>query len=124
AAPPISERRALLVTWVMFLATTGLGIGLWQWPYARSCGLPLYGYLGAVGTFGIAALWTTFWSWRTRSGLVHFLSIGLMGWAAVLGAREVLPRIGYAKRAATWQCTTPAPTPNAPAPTPIHPPNN
>ena len=113
-APPISDRRALLVTWVMFLLTTLLGVGIWQWPYARSCGLPLYGYLGAVGTFGLAALWTTGWSWRTRSTVVHFLSIGLMGWAAVLGAREVLPRIGYAKHPATWQCTSPTQPHTAP----------
>ena len=113
--PAISDRRALLVTWVMFLLTTLLGVGLWQWPYQRSCGLPLYGYLGAVGTFGLAALWTTGWSWRTRRTVVHFLSIGLLGCACFLGLREVLPRIGYAKRAATWQCTTPAPAP-APAP--------
>jgi hypothetical protein len=113
-ASGVSPRRALMVTWVMFLLTTLLGVGLWRWPYAHSCGLGLYGYLGAVGTFGVASLWSTFWSWRTRSGLVHFLSIGLMGWAAVLGAREVLPRIGYAKHPATWQCTSPTPAQTAP----------
>jgi len=117
-------RRAVAATWLWFLLATLLGVGLTQWPYARDCGLPLYGYLGSIGAFGLASLWSTVWSWRTRNAIVHFLSIGLLFWGAYHGARELLPRVGYAKRAASWQCassaapSTPAPAPAAPAPRP------
>jgi hypothetical protein len=100
-------RRALLATWLWFLLAVLLGAGLTQWPYAKDCGLPFYGYLGSVGAFGLASLWSTVWSWRTRSAAVHFLSIGLLFWGTFLAGREILPRIGYAKHSAPWQCPVP-----------------
>jgi len=114
---PAAGRRALLGTWVWFLLAVLLGVGLMQWPYHRECGLHLYGYLGTIGLFGIASLASTVRSWRTRSAVVHWLSIGLLFWSAFLGAREILPRIGYAKRAATWECPVPGPS-QAPSPRP------
>jgi len=113
AAPP--GRRALLVTWLWFLLAVLLGAGLTQWPYAKDCGLHLYAYLGSVGAFGFASLWSTAWSWRTRKATVHFLSIGLLFWGTFLAAREILPRIGYAKQSAPWQCPS-SPTTNLPIP--------
>ena len=93
---------------IWFLLATLLGVGLtFLWPYARSCGTGLYGYLGSVGAFTLASTWSIIWSWRTRRAGVHFLSIVLLGWSVFLGLREVLPRIGYAKHAATWQCPSP-----------------
>ena len=124
AAVPSLGPRAVAATWLWFLLAVLLGVGLAQWPYARSCGLPLYGYLGSIGVFGLASLWSTVWSWRTRSAVVHFLSIGLLFWGAFLGTREVLPRVGYARRGASWQCeraaapTPPTPAPATPAPRP------
>jgi len=113
---PAVGRRALLGTWIWFSLSVLLGAGLLQWPYHRECGLHLYGYLGAIGLFGVASLASAARSWRTRSALVHWLSIGLLFGAAFLGAREVLPRIGYAKRVATWECPVPGPatTPSQP----------
>jgi hypothetical protein len=109
------QERIAVVLW--FSLATLMGVGLtFLWPYARECGLGLGGYLGAIGAFGLASMWSTIWSWRTRNAAVHFLSIGLLGWSAFLGAREVLPRIGYAKQNATWQCVAPAPAPTPQAP--------
>jgi hypothetical protein len=62
-------------------------------------------------------------SWKSRSGLAHFLSVALLFWGTALGAREILPRIGYSRQSASWTCraapvqVSPAPTPQAPAPT-------
>jgi hypothetical protein len=115
-AGPAADRRALLGTWFWFLLATLLGVGLTQWPWPYACGMRLYGYLGAVGLFGVASLASLVLSWRTRSAVVHWLSLGLLGWAAFLGAREVLPRIGYARRVATWECPVAAVAPSrAPA---------
>jgi hypothetical protein len=105
ARSPMPGRRQTAATWLWFLLALLLGTGLtWFWPYARACGNGLYAYLGAIGVFGIASLWSTVWSWRTRAAVVHFLSIALLGWAAFLGTREVLPRTGYAKQELTWRC--------------------
>ena len=95
----------------------GLGAGLWtglllgaamtQWPYTHGCGLPLGAYLGGVLVVLVAALWSTVSSWQTRSALAHALSLGLFVWGGFLAAREVLPRIGYAKETAEWACQAP-----------------
>jgi hypothetical protein len=37
-------------------------------------------------------------------GLAHLLSQLLVIWGLVLAAAVVLPRVGYAKDAATWLC--------------------
>jgi NhaP-type Na+/H+ or K+/H+ antiporter len=66
--------------------------------------LPLGAYLGGVLAVLVAALWSSVSSWKTRSALAHALSLGLFVWGGFLAAREVLPRIGYAKRTAEWVC--------------------
>jgi len=116
-APPrgaAGGRYAVLSTWVRLVLGLSLGAAMTQWPYTHGCGLPLFVYLGAVLAVVIAGGWSGFSSWKTRSGLAHFLSIGLIVWGGVLAAREVLPRIGYAKQGAEWICQAPSAT----APTP------
>jgi hypothetical protein len=109
AGAGFSGRRESIASVVWFLLATLLGVGLtFLWPYARACGTGLYGYLGSIVAFVLASTWSTMWSWRTRRAAVHFLSIALLVWSLFLGAREVLPRIGYAKHAALWQCATPS----------------
>ena len=106
--PAAGGRRAAAATWLWFLLAVLLGVGLtWFWPYDKRCGNGLYAFLGAIGVFSLASLWSTIWSWRTRNAFVHFLSIGLLFWAAFLGAREVLPRTGYAKQDLAWRCHAP-----------------
>jgi hypothetical protein len=85
-----------------------LAVGIMFWPYDARCGLQLAYYLAAVVAVTAAGVWSAVWSWRHRSGRAHTLSLLLIGWGLVLGAMEVLPRIGYAAPAletpATWTC--------------------
>jgi len=93
-------------TWIRLILAGLLGIGMTQWPYTHGCGIPLYGYLGAVGVVIVASFWSMVSSWKSRSALAHTLSIVLLFWGSALAAREVLPRIGYAKHPAVWTCRT------------------
>ena len=116
-APPIEagpRPRSVVFTWLRLLLGLAIGVGITQWPYARGCGVLLFGYLGAVGGVIVAGLWSGISSWRTRSGLAHVLSLGLVFWGAILGAREVLPRIGYARARAAWLCPANPPGPAQP----------
>ena len=88
-----------------------LAIAIVFWPYDARCGLQLAYYLVAVTAVAASGAWSAIWSWRHRSGRAHILSLLLMGWGLVLGAQEILPRIGYATptdaRPANWVCTAP-----------------
>ena len=75
-----------------------------QWPYAHGCGAALFLYLGAAGAVVVAGLWSSVSSWNRRMGRAHVFSLLLSGWGVVLLAREILPRIGYAKQVMTWMC--------------------
>jgi hypothetical protein len=85
-----------------------LGAGLAFWPYGTRCGWPLLGYLASAGVVVAAGTWTALWTWRHRSGRGHLLSLALVLWGALLGAREILPRVGYAtptpEHPAVWLC--------------------
>lgn len=94
--------------WVGTWARVGLGlligIGMTQWPYTHGCGFRLWFYLAGVATVLVAGVWSSISSWRRRLGVAHVLSQGLIVWGLILAAREILPRVGYAKDAATWFC--------------------
>ena len=104
----VPGRHAPLFTWLRLVLGLGLGAAMTQWPYTHGCGLPLFLYLGAVAAVLVAGVWSTISSWRTRSAFAHFLAIGLIAWGGVLAAREILPRIGYAKTSAEWVCQVPS----------------
>jgi hypothetical protein len=104
----VAEVRETTKSWpaiVRLALSVALGIGILFWPYANRCGLGLSGYLIAVTAVAVSGVWSAVWTWRHRAGRAHALSILLMVWGLVLGATEVLPRIGYAKQALTWSCT-------------------
>jgi hypothetical protein len=115
-------RYAPFLTWVRLVLGLALGAAMTQWPYTHGCGVALFAYLGGVVAVLVAALWSGVSSWKTRSAFAHSLSLALFVWGGFLAAREVLPRIGYAKQPATWTCPAPAapapviPAPAAPAP--------
>jgi hypothetical protein len=100
--PPQPTSR--LGTWVRVGLGLLVGIGMTQWPYTHGCGFKLFVYLGGVLTIVLAGVWSGLSSWRRRMGLAHVLSQLLVIWGLVLAARVVLPRVGYAKDAATWFC--------------------
>ncbi len=88
-----------------------LGVAIVFWPYSARCGLGMTAYLGAVVTLITAGAWSSIWTWRHRAGRAHTLSLLLVLWGLILGAVDLLPRLGYAKpttdHPATWACTSP-----------------
>jgi hypothetical protein len=93
-----------LGTWARVALGLLVGIGMPLWPYDHSCGIRLFLYLGGVVTVVVAGVWSGLSSWKRRMGVAHVLSQLLVVWGLVLAARVVLPRVGYAKEAATWFC--------------------
>jgi hypothetical protein len=90
------------------LLSVALGVGIVFWPYGARCGLGLAAYLGAVGVVVASGVWSAIWTFRHRAGRAHTLSLLLILWGLVLGAIEVLPRVGYATptpgHPAIWSC--------------------
>ena len=109
-------RFAVATTWFRVILGLLLAVGITQWPYANACGFNLAMYLGAISTVIVAGLWSSVSSWNRRLGFAHFLSLGVLLWGLILAAREVLPRVGYARELRTWSCpTVNGPNTSAPA---------
>ena len=106
-SPGVAADRAAARSWPAILRLTLaviLGVAILFWPYDNRCGAGLAGYLVAVAAVFGAGIWSAVWTWRHRAARAHTLSILLIGWGLLLGATEVLPRIGYAKQTLTWSC--------------------
>ena len=99
-----ARRRGVFFTWLRLLLGLALGVAITQWPYVRGCGIPLFGYLVAVAGVIVAGLWSAVSSWRSRSAFAHVPVHRPVLLGRVLAAREILPRIGYARTTATWFC--------------------
>ena len=80
------------------------------WPYPATCGTGLGYYLALVAVLGVVGLATSTAAWRHRAAFVHLLGLAMLTGAVVLGAREVLPKVGYAvpslAHPAAWTCAT------------------
>jgi hypothetical protein len=102
------SRTSTLGVMVRLLLSVALGVGMIFWPYEARCGLGLLGYLLAVGVLIGAGAWSAVWAWRHRAGKAHVLSLLIVVWGTILGAQEILPRVGYAKptldRPSVWEC--------------------
>lgn len=123
-AEMVEKQRTTSTLGVMarLVLATALGVGMLFWPYDAKCGVGLAGYLAATGAVVAGGVWSAIWTWRHRSSRGHILSLLLILWGGVLGAIEILPRIGYAKPDVArpgWSC--PAPTAPAPSTTPTNP---
>ena len=110
----VATERAATRTWGAFLRlalATALGVGILFWPYPTRCGVDLGFYLAAISAVTLGGLWSSVWTWRHRTSRAHVLSLLLVIWGLLLGAREVLPRAGYARadaaRPAGWGCQAP-----------------
>lgn len=104
----VAQERATTSSWpaiVRLALSVTLGVAILFWPYTHRCGVGLAGYLAAVAAVFTGGVWSAVWTWRHRTGRAHSLSLLLIAWGLILGATEVLPRIGYAKQALTWSCT-------------------
>lgn len=101
-------RTATLAAVARLVLATALGVGLLFWPYDTRCGFGLAAYLAAIAVLLVAGVWSSVWTWRHRTSRAHVLSLLLILWGIVLGAREVLPRTGYARPTlgvpAGWTC--------------------
>ncbi len=101
--------RAQLALLLRVLVGVAVVAALIYWPYSARCGIELGYYLGLVALLGIAGVATSTSAWRHRSSVVHLLGLAMLAGAVTLGAREVLPKVGYAvpslAHPATWTCT-------------------
>ena len=109
AAPPVAagapvSRKAIFATWLKVILAAVAAAAMTQWPYAHACGLGLFLYLGASGVIALAGVTSATSTWKRRMGLAHTVSLLVLLWGLGLAAAVVLPRIGYAKAAATWFC--------------------
>lgn len=129
SAPPSASATGTWRGWVKVLIAVAGAAGLMFWPFAGHCGWPLVGFTTATGTVALLGVWSAIGTWRHRLGVAHFASLLVIVWGVLLGAREVLPRIGYAipteRRGAQWQCEAGAPSLSVPstAPTTMPPAN-
>ncbi len=109
AAPAAASRPARQwVSWVKVIIAVAAAAGLMFWPWPAKCGGPLIGVTAATGAVSLLGLWSAIGTWRHRLGWAHIASLLVTVWGLGLGAREVLPRIGYAvptvERPAGWSC--------------------
>jgi hypothetical protein len=127
AAPGRRSWRAQFA--LLFWLALGVAVvaALIAWPYPARCGAGLGYYLALVGALAAAGVATSASAWRHRAPFVHVLGLAMVAAAAVLGARDVLPRVGYAipsaEHPASWSCAVdpgpaPAATPASPSATP------
>ena len=119
---PLVAKGSVAMTWFWVVLALLLAVALPLWPYGKECGLQFFFYLGAATLALLAGAAGAVSSWAARRGLAHVLSLLVVVWAGAMGAREVLPRAGYAAQSKMWLCpATPEPAP-APAPAPASPP--
>ena len=111
--PP--RRRLVALAWFFTSIAVLLAVALLVWPYDKNCGVRLIFFLGAVVMAVLMALFGAFAGWAHRRGVALLLSLLVFLYAGIIAAREILPRIGYAKEARPWTCPPPPPEPT-PAP--------
>ena len=110
---PAPPRGSVAMTWFWVALAVLLAAALPLWPYGKTCGLQLFFYLGAATLALLAGAAGAVHSWRTRRGFAHLLALVAVVVVAVIFAREVLPRIGYAAESQTWLCPS-VPEPASP----------
>ena len=81
----------------------------------QTCGIRLIFFLGAGLIALVLGIVGAVTSWAHRQGLAMLLSLLVVLFAAIMMAREILPRAGYTKETLEWTCP---PAPPAPTPAP------
>jgi hypothetical protein len=108
AASPAAKTTSAFGVYARLTLAVTVAAAMMIWPYPSKCGVGLIGYLAAIGVVVAGGLWSSVWTWRHRAARAHTVSLLVLTWGLVLGAIEVLPRIGYAKpdanHPATWVC--------------------
>ncbi len=98
------DGNARVGTWGRILLGVLIAVGMLQWPYDHSCGFKLGFYLTGVAMVLVSAGWGSACSWKNRMPIAHSVSQILLLWGFILGAGQVLPRVGYTQDLATWRC--------------------
>ena len=108
AMPVSSGAGKPWVAWAKVAVAVAAAAGLMFWPWPARCGAPLIGFTAATGGVTLLGLWSAFGTWRHRLGWAHVAALLVSVWGVALGAREILPRVGYAvpsaERPAQWGC--------------------
>jgi hypothetical protein len=98
-----------LAVYVRLGLSLGLAVGILFWPYGSRCGWGLAGYLLVAALTTATALWSAVHTWKARMPVAHVISLLLALWGGLIGAREILPRTGYAvptvERPSGWVCS-------------------
>ena len=116
-----AQRAALIGVTARLILVAAVGVALLFWPYAKDCGLGLFGFLGAEAVIVIGGVWIGITTWRARLPRMHLVSLAIALAGLILIAADVLPRVGYAavdaKNPPSFSCSdTPvSPTPATPA---------
>jgi hypothetical protein len=113
------QRRFVALAWFWALLSVLLAVALVVWPFDNTCGVRLIFFLGASLLTLLGGVLGAFTSWAYRQGPAFLLSLLAFLFAGIMGAREILPRVGYAREAQSWTCPPPPPEPTpAPQPSP------
>ncbi|HJP61600.1 MAG TPA: hypothetical protein VJ865_16445 [Gemmatimonadaceae bacterium] len=90
------QRAALIGVFARLILVAAVAVALAFWPYDKTCGLGLFGFLGAEAVIVVGGIWVAITTWRARLPRMHLVSLAITLGGLVLIAGEVLPRIGYA----------------------------
>ncbi len=90
--------------WRKVLLVSSLGLALPFWPYAYGCGSGLVSYFAALGVLLVTASWALSAAWRQHTAWAYGVGLALLVWGMGLGLTQVLPRTGYARATAYWNC--------------------
>jgi hypothetical protein len=114
---PTTAGRGQWRGWLQVTIAAAAAVGLFFWPWPSNCGVPLYGFVAASGFVALLGAWSAVGSWKHRLGIAHIISLLVVATGILMGAREVLPRVGYAMpdgvRGPYWNCVIP-PAPTTP----------
>ena len=103
AAPPRPTTGLVALTWFWVVLALALAVALAVLALRQACGLQLIFFLGAAGIDRGRRACSARWPpGRTGEAFAHLLSLLVLAWAGVVAAREILPRVGYAKESRTW----------------------
>ncbi len=105
--PRPTRRRDLAAVWFkVILGVLGAG-ALAIWPYGKACGVLLDVYLVGVLAVIAAGAWAMRGAWVHRRGAAFLVGLAVFLAGLWLATAEILPRVGYARTAATWTCPSP-----------------
>jgi hypothetical protein len=106
------ERLTLVGIWTRLVLVATLTVALFWWPYGRSCGMPLTGFLlsNATAIVGGAVLAVRGWRDRMAWVFVGAAACVVVAWTVI--ALHTLPRLGYSPAGgatAEWSCSVAPP---------------